>query len=211
MFQIRFVYADGCGESVLDISRATNTENLNWVFRTASGDQTLTLSEFGVYDNLRNVFNLLYWNSTLYSHFEFRTAGFPLIYVNMSDAFGALPYLEYTMFSLLRNTQPLPTQTWENTIEENDEPSEEAADEADDEDDDEDEDEDADDEDEDEEEDQYDDMPPLISLSCPCTPTRNRVIQCPPRPTRPTEGPCHNTRAAKRNRDGTSKPSHIFF
>lgn len=219
MFEFRFIFADGCGEQVLEINRVG--DKLSWNFRGACGNESIMLNEFGVYDNLRNVFNLLYWNPNMYSHFEFRTAGFPFISVGMNDAYTALPYIEYTMFSLLRNTQPI-----ENTIEEDEEDAEDAEDEEDEVDD---EDEEVDEEDEEYEEDAddeddttyeanddiYADMPPLVPVDCLCTPKRSTTTQCPGAPARPLpagDGPCNNTRSAKRNRDGTLRePSHLFF
>ena len=186
----------------------------------------------------------------MYSHFEFFAPGFPRVLVNMVDAFSAMPYIEYTMFSLIRNIKPEVSQSVEyqsmarpfgylahkmpeveyqsqsmgrpcgylaHKKPEEDEVVDDEEDE---------EDEGADDEEEDADDetynsdDQYADMPPLISVDhCPCTPNRRTTRTCPQLPKRfekneiIDDGPCNNTRSAKRSRlnNSQSVPSHLFF
>lgn len=239
MFDFYFTFADGCGQSHLKIERAG--ENFNWSFRPNCDclAESMVLSEFGVYDNLRNIFNLLHYNSSAYSHIEFFAPGFPRVYVNMWDIFSALPYIEYTMFSLIRNIKPEeePVVQESEAVEDEaeDEEDEEEADEDDEADDEDEEAEDADDEDEEADEeaddeeaddeadnsdDQYADMPPLVSVDyCPCTPSRKTSRVCPQLPRRFVvneiidDGPCSNTRAAKSRRLNSSErvASHLFF
>ena len=238
MFQFRFVTSDLSVSNVLEINRVSEN-NYTWSFRGVNdcNTNTMLLTEAKVYDNLRNLFSLLYWNTNQYSQFEFTTLGFPQIVVNMSNAFMALPYIEATIYSHIR-TADAAAPSEQNEIlgaeedaEEADEVDEVEDDEeadADDEDEDED---DADDEDEAddsqdadyEDEDFYADMPPLLPLRYANTPTCTNKYNCPSlkRTVRncsqneviDEDGPCHNTRSGKSRRLNNSDrvSTHLYF
>ena len=239
MFQFRFVTSDLSVANVLEIDRISDN-NYTWSFRAVNdcNTKTMLLTEAKVYDNLRNLFNLLYWNTNQYSQFEFTTLGFPQIVVNMSNAFMALPYIEATIYSHIRNTDTA-ALSQQNEILEAEEAEEAEADEveevedyeeaeADDEADD-DADEEADDADEEADEEaensdsEYADMPPLLCIRSSYTPKRNTEYKCPSlkRTVRnysqneviDEDGPCHNTRSGKssslNNSDRVS--THLFF